>query len=336
MTSPAGAGSGGLRHAAVAYPTAGQMTESMLAFVKAGVEAGDAVLIASAGPVLQRLRLQLGGHGEHVMWTGMASPSTNPRRITAAMRAFADEHPSQPIRFVQEPAWHLLPQDHLCEAIRHESLVNLALNGSPAMVLCAYQGHLDGELAASAQRIHPMVLQDGEWQPSGEFDADAPVPGRCGQPLPVPPASAASLSYRADQAGVRQFVADRARLAGLAPDRVTDLVIAAGELAANTLAHTSGPGTLWVWAAGGEILCQVADSGYVRDPLAGSFLPDPAEPGGGRGLWVVHQLCDLVETRTGPAGTAVRLHMRLTPPDQARLRARARDAGAGSGHPAWR
>lgn len=310
------------------------MTESILEFVKAGVEAGEAVLIASAGPVLQRLRIQLGGHGEHVMWTGMASASTNPRRITAVMRAFADEHPGQRVRYVQEPAWQLLRQDHLREAMRHETLINLALAGSPATVLCAYQEQLDGDLAAAVQCTHPMAFRDGRWQPNEGFSAAGPAAAEWDQPLPDPPPSAATLSYRTNQDGARQFVADRARLAGLAASRVTDLVIAVGELAANTLAHTGMPGTLRVWAAGGEILCQIEDRGHITDPLAGSFLPDPAAPGGGRGLWVVHQLCDLVEVRTGPAGTAIRLHMRLAAPDQARPRARFRRSQAGLGRSA--
>jgi hypothetical protein len=37
-----------------------------------------------------------------------------------------------------------------------------------------------------------------------------------------------------------------------------------------------------------------------------------AAAGGGRGLRAVHQLCDLVEVRTGPGGTTTRPHMRLT------------------------
>lgn len=313
MNSLHGTGSGGLQHAAMAYPAAGQMTESVLEFVAAGVDAGEAVLIASSGPVLRRLRMQLDGRAEHVTWTGMPSASTNPRRITAAMRAFAEEHSGQRLRYVQEPAWHLLPQEHLREAIRHEVLLNLALADTRARVLCAYRGRPDGEVAASALRAHPMVVQDGRWQPRDEFDGDALIAKECDQPLTRPPPSAAKLVYRANQVSVRQFIAEQASLAGLAADRVTDLVIAAGELAANTLAHTSGPGTLWVWTAGDEILCHIEDGGQISDPLAGSLLPHPAAPGRGRGLWVVHQLCDLVEIRTGPAGIGIRLHMRLVP-----------------------
>lgn len=129
--------------------------------------------------------------------------------------------------------------------------------------------------------------------------------------LSTPPAGAVTLTYRQDQRAVRRFAASRARLAGLSPDRATDLVIAVAELAANTLAHTSGPGTLTVWVADGELICQVQDSGEIIDPLAGRRRPDPTDPSRGRGLWVVRQVCDLVEMRTGPSGTTIRLHMRL-------------------------
>ena len=31
----------------------------------------------------------------------------------------------------------------------------------------------------------------------------------------------------------------------------------------------------------------------------------------GRGLWLVHELCDLVQLRSSPAGTVVRMHMQV-------------------------
>ena len=134
------------------------------------------------------------------------------------------------------------------------------------------------------------------------------------RPLSDPPAGAEVLRYRADLARVRSFAAARAARAGLPPHRVGDLVIAVGELIANTLAHTNEPGQLMLWATGSEVICQVHDIGEITDPLAGKLRPDPGDPGGGRGLWVVHQLCDLVEIRTGPAGTTTRVHLQLRAP----------------------
>ena len=61
-----------------------------------------------------------------------------------------------------------------------------------------------------------------------------------------------------------------------------------------------------------EILCQLHDQGQIADPLAGRVRRDPESRG--HGLFLVNQVCDLVELRTGRAGTTVRLHMRLQPP----------------------
>jgi anti-sigma regulatory factor (Ser/Thr protein kinase) len=96
--------------------------------------------------------------------------------------------------------------------------------------------------------------------------------------------------------------------AGLDDGRAGDLVLAASEVAANTLRHAGGTGTLRIWATAEEIICQLADPGRIDDPLAGRRRP--ASEGNGQGLWVVNQLCDLVELRSGAGGTTVRLHMR--------------------------
>jgi anti-sigma regulatory factor (Ser/Thr protein kinase) len=143
--------------------------------------------------------------------------------------------------------------------------------------------------------------------PSSSYTAGT-IPRECDQPLSTPPAGAETLRYRDGLAGVRAFAATRARQAGLPPRRVGDLVIAVGDLVANTFAHTSGPGTLTLWLTGGEVICQVNDTGHFTGPLAGRLQRDPVAAGGSRGLWVVQQVCDLVQIRTGPAGTAIRLH----------------------------
>ena len=93
--------------------------------------------------------------------------------------------------------------------------------------------------------------------------------------------------------------------------RSSDLVLAVGELAANTLRHAGGAGLLHAWLTAGEVLCQVHDDGVITDPMAG-FRHEPADAFGGHGLWMVNQVCDLVEIRScQPAkGTTVRVHMR--------------------------
>ena len=160
----------------------------------------------------------------------------------------------------------------------------------------------------------PVEQQNPGLRPAPQDQGTTHSGNGAARPLSDPPAGAEVLRYRADLARVRSFAAARAARAGLPPHRVGDLVIAVGELAANTLAHTDEPGQLTLWATGSEVICQVDDRGEITDPLAGKLRPDPGDPGGGRGLWVVHQVCDLVEIRTGPAGTTTRVHLQLRAP----------------------
>jgi anti-sigma regulatory factor (Ser/Thr protein kinase) len=107
-------------------------------------------------------------------------------------------------------------------------------------------------------------------------------------------------------------VASHARQAGLPAERTGDLVLAASEIAGNTLRHTQAGGTVHIWHTEEEILCQIQDRGWITDPLAGRIRRPPDERG--HGLWVVNQVCDLVELRTGQAGTTIRMHMSIQEP----------------------
>ena len=101
------------------------------------------------------------------------------------------------------------------------------------------------------------------------------------------------------------------RVLDLDAERVADLVLAVDEIAANSIRHGEGAGTLRMWCEGGGVICEVRDRGRIVDPLAGRARVDQLAEGG-RGLWLANQLCDLVQIRTFAAGTVVRLHMRLS------------------------
>ena len=118
---------------------------------------------------------------------------------------------------------------------------------------------------------------------------------------------------------MRSFVASRAKRAGLTPPRIPDLVLAISELAANTLRHTGGGGTVQFWRTRDRIICQVSDTGQITDPLARHRVP-AGEELGGKGLWLVNQVCDLVQARTGRTDTITRLHMRTAPTPQRQAR----------------
>jgi anti-sigma regulatory factor (Ser/Thr protein kinase) len=177
-------------------------------------------------------------------------------------------------------------------------------------MMCPYDANgLTPAALSEARYTHPLLLQDGQPLASADFAGPGLLPSWCDRPLPAPPSFARALGYRSDLRPVRRLVAGLADEAGLAAERAADLVLAVSEIAANTLRHTAGDGLLRVWQTEQEILCQIQDYGWITDPLAGRQLRPADEPG--HGLWLVNQVCDLVEMRTGQAGTTVRMHMRL-------------------------
>jgi anti-sigma regulatory factor (Ser/Thr protein kinase) len=313
-------GSAGLWHAALFHRGAAEFETRVCQFARDAVQAGDAVLVTGPVTSLNRLRARLDGLGDLVTWADMAEIGANPGRLIYVLAQFAGQQAGRAIWCVQQAAWPSRPAEELWEVLRHEALINRALSGAPLRMLCPYDTGLPRELISCVEATHPVIAPAGRWQASPHYGeaARGVVPTACDQPLPAPPADAWALSYSDDLRPLRTLVSLRGRAAGLPPHRASDLLIAVGELTGNTLAHAGGRGTLTTWTTGKEIVCEVSDGGHITEPLAGRLRPDPAADNGGRGLWIVHQLCDLVQVRTGPRGTTIRVHMHLPT---------ARDAG---------
>jgi anti-sigma regulatory factor (Ser/Thr protein kinase) len=242
------------------------------------------------------------------MVSGWPDPASFWRVISPLVRQAAKA--GQPVRLFGEMVWLLWDAGLVNAAIEVEALWNELGHQYSFSLLCAYPAPPVGtglrlDALTEVCRLHTEVVGG----------PPEPVDRERERQLSSPPGDAEVLRYRADLAGVRSFAAARARRAGLPPRRVGDLVIAVSELAANTLAHTSGPGSLALWVTDSEVICQIHDLGEITDPLAGKLRPDPVADGGGRGLWVVHQLCDRVEIGTGSAAPTIRVHMRLSAPD---------------------
>jgi len=296
-------------HAALFYRDAAEFSAAARDFVRRST--GGAALVAACPGNLTAMQANLDREAPPPTLAEVSSAGTNPARLFGLVRQFAADHRGQPVSCVQELGWSSRRGSELTEALRNDALIDLALSGSDASVLCAYDARLDQNVLAAVEKLHPVVLADGQWRAGhGYRGTSAGGAATTLGPLSSPPAAAAMLTYRTDQTAVREFTAGQARAAGLSASRVTDLVIAVAELAGNTLDHAPGPGVLTTWVTPEEIICQVEDGGRIDDPLAGTLRPKPESDQRGRGLWVVHQLCDLVEFRTGRAGTVARLHMR--------------------------
>jgi anti-sigma regulatory factor (Ser/Thr protein kinase) len=103
---------------------------------------------------------------------------------------------------------------------------------------------------------------------------------------------------------LRARVEEFGRAAGLSAEAVIDLTLAVGEAADNAVRHGGGGGKLTMWCEGTGVVVEIHDAGRLTDPLAGRRRPTLHAPGG-RGLWMIHQLCDLVELGPG----VLRLHL---------------------------
>jgi anti-sigma regulatory factor (Ser/Thr protein kinase) len=303
----------GLSHLAFFYRDERDYLAQIRSFARAGLANGEPVFIAVPGNKGSLLAEHLDGDFRWLRYEDMGELGRNPARIIPELRDFIDQHPGRRVRYVGEPIWPGRSAAETQEATRHEALINLAFSSSAVTILCPYDtAGLPSAVVSAAEQTHPAILADGHAATAAHFAGPGRLPPECDRPLPPPPAAAETLGYETDLQPVRQLVASHARRAGLPGERAADLVLAASELAANTLRHTGAGGTLHLWHTAEEILCQIHDQGWITDALAGRERRPPEERG--HGLWVVNQVCDLVELRTGQAGTTVRLHMRLAEP----------------------
>ena len=294
-----------LSHTALFYRSEAEYTAQITAFVQAGLAHGEPALIALPGDKARTIGACLDAMPGELAFADMTELGRNPARIIPELRSFTDKHPGQRVRYVGEPVWPGRTAAETCEAARNEALLNLAFAQAGTSILCPYDASgLTGSVLADARRTHQEPAASGATARTWRDN----LPVGCDRPLGPPPAAAEALDYEADLMPVRRLVERHARRAGLTQERTVDLVLAANEIAANTISHTMGGGVIYVWHTDAEIVCQLHDSGRITDPLAGRVRHGPDDRG--HGLWLVNQVCDLVELRSGEAGTTVRMHMR--------------------------
>jgi anti-sigma regulatory factor (Ser/Thr protein kinase) len=109
---------------------------------------------------------------------------------------------------------------------------------------------------------------------------------------------------------LRRLVSTWATKEALTDESNEELVLAVHEIATNSVRHGGGVGMLRLWRTADALVCEVQDTGYIRDPLQARRKPGD-EASASRGLWIADQVCDLVEIATSPGGSQVRIHKRL-------------------------
>lgn len=284
-------------------------------FIEDGLAAGQPVAVAVPEPNLSLLRDALGGAAGRASSTvrllDMAEAGRNPGWIIpGVLREFADRHPGRRVRIIGEPIWAARSAAEYPACAQHEALINYAFAGRDAAILCPYDtARLGPRALADAAATHPVLIDSAGRRTSPDYAPDQVIE-TANEALPVPAAAATLHFTDANLCDVRTFTVGHAEHAALAADRTGELEIAVHELAANTIVHGGGTGTVRLWSADGHLICEVADRGRITDPLAGR-RPVPPEVEGGRGILLANRFADLVRVSTGPDGTRIRLYIRL-------------------------
>jgi anti-sigma regulatory factor (Ser/Thr protein kinase) len=299
-------------HEAVIHAGDDEFLAVAVPFLREGLANADPMLVALTPRKLGKLRAALGSEADgRVVFEDMTVLGANPARIIPAWQDFAERFggPERTLRGIGEPIWAGRSDAELVECHRHEALLNYAFADTPDFrLLCPYDTEaLAPEVVAGARCSHPHLSQG----PSTDWTGMGRVSEPFDDPLSEAPATAVRMAFARESLSlVRRRLGSLALGAGLAGERVDDLVLAASELLTNSVRYGGGHGELLAWTAGGGFVCEVRDEGRIDDPLAGRRRPVPLRPSG-YGLWIANQVCDLVQMRTTPAGSVIRVHLAL-------------------------
>jgi anti-sigma regulatory factor (Ser/Thr protein kinase) len=300
----------GFAHPALFYRGSDEYLAGTVPFIADGLALDEPVVVAVPAPRLELLRSALGSSAAKVTLLDMTKAGRNPGRIIPGiLRTFADSHPGR-VRIIGEPVWAGRSSAEYPACAQHEALINHAFTGRPATILCPYDSeNLATQVLDDALLTHPVVIDS-----QGTRDSEGYAPDRIvatyNESLDAPASAEYLTASPAELADIRRFVAKYALHAGLSAHRTDDLVLVVDELAVNSVRHGGGSGTVSLWTDTDTVICQVSDSGYLSNPLAGR-IPAPLHQPGGRGLLLVNHLADLVRIHTTPAGTTVRAYFTL-------------------------
>jgi anti-sigma regulatory factor (Ser/Thr protein kinase) len=308
----AGSATPGFRHDALIYDDIEQLTSIAAPWLREGLSAGDAAVIAVGARTTGPLRDAVGDHPRvMVVERRNLYRARTPTAITA-FRRFADEHaaPGQRVRCVGETDYGTTAADWR-EWQAYEAVINVAFAPYPLWGLCVFDAALPEPILSSVRHTHPQLISASGRTRNADFVDPAgylralPVPD---EPLEAAPPALADDAIT-DQSRLRHAVRDLLGSVDGPPDVLEDYLMAVDEITSNAVRHGTPPAGLRLWIAPGLLVAAIRDSGHgLDDPFAG-YGPAHGEDlsHGGMGLWLARQLCDHVAIRRDAHGVTVRL-----------------------------
>jgi hypothetical protein len=298
------------RHEAFLWHDRTAFTDGLVPFISEGLAAGEPVMVATISEHTDWLREVLGPEADAVQFFDMAELGRNPAKIIPAWQKFIDIEAggSRPARGVGEPIWAGRGSDELIECQMHEALLNVAVDPmTPFWLVCPYDAErLEPAVIDEAYRSHPVVIEADAYKGSTQYAGQAHLEAMLGSELPPLVGEPTTIPFSAKNLDrLPMFLKLEGHVAGLALKQATELASATHGLVASTLRRGGTGGVIRMWRQPRSVVYEVIDDTYVDDPLAGRRAPlvDSADA-----LWTANQLCDLVQLRSTPAGTTIRLH----------------------------
>ena len=298
------------RHESLFYRGIDDFVAGTADFVREGLALNQPVMVAVAEPRLTALRRSLGRDADRVQFADMAELGRNPALIIPAWREFTRRAAGKPMRGIGEPIWPQRWDAEIVECQFHEALLNLAVTDTtPLWLLCPYDvTALSEGIVAEARLSHPVMVDSGTTTSSPDYGARRHVMELFGRPLPEPTSAVTALTLAPERPDeIADLVLSRARTAGLPAQRSTKLAAAVDEVVLAGIDASDGDVRVRLWQDRSALVCEVADDGVISDPMVGrseSLSANSRE----RGIRLANELCDLVQVRSGAAGTAVRVH----------------------------
>ena len=303
---------GAFVHQAVVYDTPQALVEVIGPIVQAALDRGESPIIvldtdnadALRDALVDASRLEVADPGAVYTrpWHTFASYVG-----TVLAKAAAGE----PILVVGEPPFATCDADDAADWLRVESALNTALDGIAGLMICPYRRETAGDaVMLEMARVHPQLREEGGSHASADYvepmayldEARTAVLPELGVP-DVEMLFDVSTLY-----DLRRAVSFDVELAGLDPERVPEFAVAVNEVAANSVKHGGGGGTLRLWTLDHDVVCEIEDSGTLGGSPLGMLPPDPDTPTG-RGLWIARQFSDSLAIVARPGGTVARMRI---------------------------
>lgn len=303
-------GRGMLVHAALLYRDPSALRAAVAEFAEEAADEGEPLLAIAPVTTLELIDDALAASGAVIAVSDMARVGRNPGMVLPILQEWAAAGHAGRVRVLSQPMWRGRCWAEMAECLRHEALLNAVLAAVPVSVLCLYDAaHLDAAALPGVELTHPELIDELGRRPSVVYGDPLALYRGDRWPQDEPTGPVGEHPFAGDLRRLRHAVADDPRLRALDARRREDLVLAVNEAATNAVRHGDRAVRTRVWRDDERVVSEVRSQTAIKDPLAGHRRPAP-DATGGRGLWLINQLCDLVELRSGPRGSSVRMHMR--------------------------